>query len=155
MRISIIATAALLSVTSLAHADGKRPLATMVKLEPAKQKTLDATEIQGHMKPANDQIGRCYLDAVGDVRGAGHMEIKLSIHRTGSIESIDVATPKLSAKQTKQIDGCVRAIVKDMSFPARRATTVAIIPYFYQRTSAPGAGPQYSCWDPKGCPTKK
>jgi len=33
----------------------------------------------------------------------------------------------------------------------RKAQTIAVVPYFYQRTAAPNSGPQYSCWDPKGC----
>jgi hypothetical protein len=27
------------------------------------------------------------------------------------------------------------------------------VPFFYQHTAAPNAGPQLSCWDPKGCKT--
>ena len=153
MRIWIIVAAVVLA-SGTAHADAKRPLATLVKIDAPKSKSLEANEVQDLMKAANMDIGRCYLDAAGDVRGAGRLEIKLGIHRTGSVESIAVSTPKLAPKAAKQIDTCVRAIVKDMSFPARRAPTTAVIPYFYQRTAAPGAGPQHSCWNPKGCPTK-
>ena len=36
----------------------------------------------------------------------------------------------------------------------RKTFTTATIPYFFQRTAAPNAGPQLSCWDPKGCRTR-
>ena len=45
----------------------------------------------------------------------------------------------------------MKALVSELTFPARRSPTTAVIPYFYQHTAAPNAGPQLSCWDPKGC----
>ena len=148
MRFTILA---ILLVASVAHAESKRPLATLVKIDPPKARTLEASEVKDHVRPLDEQIGRCYLDAAGETRGAGHLEIKLSIHRTGTVEAVEVSTPKLPTRTAKQIDGCVKALVSELTFPARRSPTTAVIPYFYQRTAAPNAGPQLSCWDPKGC----
>jgi hypothetical protein len=146
-----IATAALVSV---AHADTKAPmLVKTAALEAPKPRSLEASEVQGFMKDLNAEIGRCYLDVAGDIKGAGHLELKLAIHRTGALDSVDIATPGLPAKLAKKVDSCVRALVTDMKFPARRTSTVAIVPFFYQHTAAPGSGPQYSCWNPKGCKT--
>lgn len=148
MRISIIVGALLL--TSVAHADGKRLLVKSAAPE-TENRALQASEIQHHMKQVNHEIGRCYLDASGDIRGAGQLEIKLAIHRTGLLDSVEVSTPKLPQAVAKKVDSCVRALVSDLTFPVRRVPTTAIIPYFYQRTAAPGSGPQLSCWNAKGC----
>jgi hypothetical protein len=48
----------------------------------------------------------------------------------------------------------VRHAVEAVTFPARRTYTTATVPYFFQRTAAPNAGPQESCWNERGCPGK-
>lgn len=136
MRITIVALYALLAVPAIASADSK---------------TLEATDVAAQMKPYGETINRCYLDVAGDVKGAGKLEITLSIQRTGKLESIDVATPGLPARLAKRIATCVKTAVEDTSFPARKARTTAIVPYFYQHTAAPNSGPQLSCWNPRGC----
>lgn len=103
------------------------------------------------MKVVDDDVSRCYLGAVGQQRGAGHLEIKLSIHRSGLLDRIEVAAPGLAPKVATKVGSCIKTAVKDLAFPASRTDTVAIVPYFYQRTAAPDSGPQYSCWNPKGC----
>lgn len=128
-----------LSATSIATADTK-PAANLAP-----------SEVEASVKPLVADIERCYLDSAGDTRGAGHLQIALAIHRTGLLDSIDVATPGLPAKLARKVDSCVRPLVEKLRFPARRNSTTAIVPYFFQRTDAPNAGPQLSCWNPKGC----
>jgi hypothetical protein len=130
------ALAALLLLSSIASADSNRPLG--------------ADEIRAQVKSLDEQVGRCYRDAVGDRAGAGTLDITLEIHRKGIVDRIVVATPGLPAKQAKRVDTCVRALFDGMQFPARRAGTTATLPYSYQRPVNPG--PQYSCWSAKGCP---
>jgi hypothetical protein len=145
-----------LLVSSVAAAENK-PLLKAVKTDISTSKDLPRdlapSEVRDRMKAVDTEIAACYLDTVGERRGAGQLEIKLSIHRTGLLDRIDVATPNLPAALAKKIEGCVKSAVKDLAFPARRAETVAVVPYFWQRTAAKH-GPQYSCWDPKGCRTK-
>jgi hypothetical protein len=57
----------------------------------------------------------------------------------------------LSAKPTQKLAACVRATLDDVQFPARRNETIAVVPYFFQKTVARNAGPQLSCWNAKGC----
>jgi hypothetical protein len=144
MRIAILAA---LLTTTAAQADNK----LAVKVQTPTPRTLEASEVKDHMKHLDDAIGHCYMAIAADVKGAGHLDITLSIHRTGSIEGVQVATPKLSTRMAKQIEACVRPLVADLTFPARRAPTTAVVPFFYQHTAAPGSGPQYSCWKPEGC----
>jgi hypothetical protein len=150
MRLTIVALYALLAVPAVASAESTLPshpdLATSIR-----SRTLEATEVATQMKPYGEDINKCYLDAARDVRGAGKLEITLSIHKTGKRVAVDVVTPGLPARLAKRIAGCVKSIVEGTSFPARKARTTAIVPYFYQHTAAPNSGPQLSCWNPKGC----
>lgn len=126
----------MLLVGSTAYADGR---------------TLEPQEVKERLKSIDAQIERCYLDTVGDRAGAGHLDITFDIHRTGIVDKITIATPNLPAKLSTKIDGCVRALVKDIGFPARKAGVIATVPYFYQKTAAKDAGPQESCWSAAGC----
>jgi hypothetical protein len=143
MRITIVALYALIAVPAIASAETPQPV----------RRTLEASEVTAQLKPYGEDINRCYLDAAADVKGAGKLEITLSIHRSGKLDAIDVATPGLPKKLATRIATCVKTVVEGTSFPARRAPTTAIVPYFYQHTAAPNAGPQLSCWNPKGCKT--
>jgi hypothetical protein len=108
-------------------------------------------EVREHLKGVDAAIGQCYLGAVGERAGAGKLEVVLSIHRKGLVDHIDVRAPGLPAKLVAKIDGCVRAALTGITFPARRIGTTAVVPYFWQKTAAADAGPQESCWDAKGC----
>lgn len=153
MRISTSLAYLVILLPAIAGADSKSAaLPRLAKPAPAPTaRTLEASEVTASIKPLNDDINHCYLAAAGDVKGAGHLEITLSIHRTGALDTIDVSTPGLPAKTAKQISSCVKTLVSDTSFPARRSSTIAVVPYFYLHTAAPSSGPQLSCWDPKGC----
>lgn len=119
-----------------------------------KPRALTAADVSTQLAPFADQIEHCYLDRTADVRGAGQLEIVLTVTRHGSVESLDVKTPGLAVKLAKQIDGCIRETIQGVAFPARKTFTTATVPFFFQRTAAPNAGPQPSCWDPKGCRTR-
>ncbi|MBL0217505.1 MAG: hypothetical protein IPQ07_26980 [Myxococcales bacterium] len=137
MRLAL-ATTLLFAATTAAAADPK-PL------------SLSAADVSGQLAPYAEQIEHCYLDRTPDVRGAGQLQLVLTVTRHGSLEALEIKTPGLAAKLAKQIDGCIRETIETVAFPARRTFTTATVPYFFQRTLAPNAGPQLSCWDPKGC----
>ena len=128
-------------------------LATTAAADP-KPRALTPADVTSQLAPFADQIEHCYLDRTAEIRGAGQLELVLSVTRHGSVESLDVKTPGLAAKLAKQIDGCIRETIATVAFPARKTFTTATIPYFFQRTAAPNSGPQLSCWDPKGCRTR-
>jgi hypothetical protein len=148
MRTSLIALA-LLSTTAVAHADARRSSAA----EPAAPQphALSVGDVKSEVKPHDDAIGKCYVDALGETRGAGHLDLVFTVSRHGIVQQLDIVTPGLAPKQAQQIEACVRPLLAAVKFPARRTHTTATVPYFYQRTAAPNAGPQLSCWDPKGC----
>ncbi len=112
---------------------------------------LSAQDVTSQLRPVADAIEHCYMDRTAEVRGAGHLELVLTVSRQGVVEHVDVNTPGLAAKIGKDIAGCIRTAVTSISFPARKVFTTATIPYFFQRTAAPGAGPQLSCRNPNGC----
>src|SRR5262249_8731041 len=134
MKVTIVALYALIAVPAIASADSR---------------TLEVGEVAAQMKPFGEAINKCYLDAAADVKGAGKLEITLSIHRTGKLDAIDVSTPGLPKPRATKIATCVKTLVEGTSFPARRASTTAVVPFFYLHTAAPNSGPQLSCWNPK------
>lgn len=153
MRIHTSLAVVALFLPAIALADAPRALPKLAKLQTPASKSLEASEVADQMRFYTTDINKCYLDTASQVRGAGKLEIKLAIHRTGKLDGIDVATPGLSARASKKIADCVKAIVTDTAFPERRAPTTAIVPFFYQHTSAPNSGPQLSCWNSRGCKT--
>jgi hypothetical protein len=110
--------------------------------------TGDVTEA---VAPHAADIERCYVEALGAARRGGRLDVMLTIARNGSVLSVDTAAPGLSAVAAHQMHSCIRGAVESLQFPVRRNDTTAIVPYYFQRTDAPDAGPQLSCWNPRGC----
>jgi hypothetical protein len=117
----------------------------------ATDRSLSQAEIDAKVKPVSAEIGKCYLDAAGPARG-GHLNVQLAIHRRGTLDAVTVQAPGLPAKLVRKLEACVRELVESLEFPARRSPTTAVLPYHFQRTAAPGAGPQPGCYSPRGCP---
>ncbi len=140
-----------LFVPALALAETPRALPELAKPKVAPSKSLDASDVAAQMRFYDTDINTCYSGVAADVRGTGQLEIKLSIHRTGQVDSIDISTVGVPARAAKKLTTCVRSVVEGTAFPARKAPTTAVVPYKWQRTLAPNAGPQLSCWDPRGC----
>jgi len=113
--------------------------------------SLAATEVAAEVRPYGPDIERCYLERLGDLRRAGRLDLTFVIGRDGYVVSLDAAAPGLPTRTVRQMASCIREAIDPIHFPARRADTTAIVPYFFQYTSAPGSGPQLSCWNPSGC----
>ena len=118
---------------------------------PATAGSLSQGDIDAQVKPVSAAISKCYVDAAASVRGGGELRVELAIHRRGKLDAVTVATPGLPAKVALRIESCVRGVVAPLEFPMRRTSTTAVIPFYFQRTDAPNAGPQLSCWNPRGC----
>jgi len=112
---------------------------------------LSAGEVAAEVRPYLPEIERCYLERLGDLRQAGHLDLTFVIGRDGTVVSIAAAAPGLPVRTVRRVESCIRDAVDALHFPARRNDTTAIVPYYFQRIDAPGAGPQPSCWNPKGC----
>lgn len=129
-------------------------LAAATAVADPKPPALSTADVTAQLAPLSDDIQRCYLDRAADIKGAGKLDLVLTVTRRGVLESLVIKTPGLPVKLAKQVDGCIRPLVEPLAFPARKTFTTATIPFFFQHTAAPGAGPQLSCWDAAGCPTK-
>lgn len=127
-------------------------VATRTAAADSKPRSLSVADIAAQLAPVSPEIERCFLDRASST--GGKLELTLTVTRKGAIESLEIKTPGLAAKTSKEIDGCVRPLVEPVSFPARKTFTTATIPYLFQKTNTPGAGPQESCWSAAGCPTK-
>lgn len=112
---------------------------------------LEAAEITAEVRPYGPAIERCYLARLGETRRAGKLDLKLLISRDGSVVSVTVTADGLSARAARKASACIREATAGLHFPLRRNDTTAVVPYYFQRTEAPGAGPQLSCWNPRGC----
>jgi len=118
---------------------------------PRKEPFLAVGDITALVTPHAPEIERCYLDHIGAALRPGHLDLTFVIARDGNVLSLAAAAPGIPAKVVHQIVTCIRETVGGLQFPARRNDTTAVVPYFFQRTLAPNAGPQLSCWNPKGC----
>lgn len=96
-------------------------------------------------------IEHCYVDALGAARRGGRLDLMFIIARDGHVVSLDSAAPGVPVVAAHQLHKCLRTAVEALQFPTRRNDTTAIVPYYFQRTEAPNAGPQLSCWNPRGC----
>ena len=97
------------------------------------------------------EIEHCYVDALGAARRGGRLDLMFIIARDGHVVSLDSAAPGVPVVAAHQLHKCLRTAVEALQFPARRNDTTAVVPYYFQRTEAPNAGPQLSCWNPRGC----
>ena len=58
---------------------------------------------------------------------------------------------ELAVDTARQVAACVRGVVAPLRFPTKKSFNTIVVPFYFQHTTAPGAGPQLSCWDARGC----
>ena len=85
-------------------------------------------------------------------KATGKVSVELIVHRDGKPFRVVVKTPGVASKR---LTACLTAIAQSWRFPARRGFTKSVVPFLFLRTHVAGAGPAYSCWKAKGCPSKK
>jgi len=128
------------------------------KLPPAdmEKKILTAADVVKYLTPYEAKIGACYQQhAIAHPKSTGDLKLELIVHRDGSIFRIHVMAAGLKGAEGKGLSDCITALSKDWSFPPRSGFTHVLIPFFYLKTDAKGAGPLESCWNPRGCPKKR
>ncbi|MBC7976760.1 MAG: hypothetical protein H7138_17435, partial [Myxococcales bacterium] len=108
-------------------------------------------DVLAQVAPHSAALERCYLTHVTGTRRAGHLDILLEIARDGRVLSVATAAGELSPRATQRVTACIRSIAQTLQFPERRNDTTVVLPYYFQKTEAPGAGPQPSCWNAQGC----
>jgi hypothetical protein len=154
-------TAAIRAVVGAPHATSLDPgtrtvpaddLLHATSLEPAhKEPALTASDVFALVAPHGPEIERCYMDAVGESRRGGRLDLRFVIARDGEVLALHAAASTLPARMLRNVETCIRSEVQAVRFPERRNDTTAVVPYVFQRTEAPNSGPQLSCWNPKGC----
>ena len=147
MRNSWLSIVVLLASAGVAQAEHR----SAAEKARATEQALSQADIDAQVGPVSAEISKCYVDATASLRGGGQLVVQLSIHRRGKLDAVTVSTPGLPAKVAQKVEACVRGLVEPLEFPARRTSTTAVVPFYFQRTDAPNAGPQLSCWNPRGC----
>ena len=151
MRALPTAVTLLVSATAFAD-DATEPGRTRDDVD---QSSLTADQIQHYAASYYPMIRACYFEHGRVARGAtGELALRLVVHRGGHIHDVAVDAPGVTGKQLRKLEACIRLQVLGWHFPVRRDFTTAILPYYFLYLDIPGAGPQYSCWNPRGCPAK-
>jgi hypothetical protein len=116
---------------------------------------LSAEQVQRYAAVYYPAIRACYLELGKPSPGAtGELAITIVIHRAGHVHDFALDAPGVRGKHLRKLEGCVRMQVIGWHFPVRRDFTTAVLPYRFMHLTPPGAGPQYSCWNPRGCPSR-
>lgn len=140
----VLLVAAAMVATTIARAEDTAP-----------PPTLTAAELQTYFAPHLPEIRRCYLANARDKGATGALRLELIVHSNGSMYRFGFAAPGVRARWLARLDACLRALATTWHLPERKGFTTAVVPFYFQRTSAPGAGPIESCWDARGCPPGK
>lgn len=147
LREILILTAATVAWTHDASADRTRSLGV--------ERSLTAADIEYYAAPYLPAIKACYVEHGRPAPGStGELALNLAIHRDGGITGVTIEAPGVRGRWLRELTRCVRTQVATWHFPVRRDPTTAILPYYFLHLNIRGAGPQPSCWNPRGCATK-
>lgn len=117
--------------------------------------TLSAKEVQKYFEEHIPQVRSCYLTNARGKAMDGTLRLELIIHPSGSIHRFGFVAPGVAKPWLGKLDACLRKLVPSWHLPDRKGYTSVVIPFMFHKTTAPGAGPIHSCWDPRGCPPGK
>ncbi len=125
---------------------------------PAKNKKsdgryLERKAVEKVVGPDVNNIAACYKRyAIKQRRATGALRVEVIVHKDGFVKKVSVYAPGVKGKR---LGRCVFKFAKRWLFPARKFYTRLAIPFFIHRKKVKGAGPVYSCWSAKGCPTHR
>ena len=119
------------------------------------ERGLTADQIEHYARGYYAGIRACYFELGRKSKTAtGELAINLVVHRNGNVYDVSVDAPGVRGRHLRKLENCVRLQVLGWHFPMRKDFTTAILPYYFMYLDIPGTGPQYSCWNPRGCPAK-
>jgi hypothetical protein len=154
MRTSL-ATVLILAATTTAIADPRSGPDRGRTRDDVDERGLTADQIQRYAQVYYPGIRACYAAHGRKARTAtGELAIKLIVHRNGNVFDVAIDAPGVRGVYLRRLSDCLRLQVTGWHFPVRRDFTTAILPYYFMQLNLPGTGPQYSCWNPKGCPVR-
>ena len=117
------------------------------------QRILSREEIEAAMAPHVPAIAACYKKHAGSgAEASGRLALEMLIRPEGTVQSLWVDAPHV---RSKKLSECIHALSSAWRFPKKPGFTNAVVPFYFQKTKAKGAGPLKSCWNAKGCPDKK
>lgn len=114
--------------------------------------TLSAKEVSKYFEPYLPEVRTCYLANARGKQVDGTLRIELLIHPSGKVFRFGFVARGVVKPWLPRLDACLRKLPSTWTFPVRGGFTSAVLPFLFQRTTAPGAGPIESCWDARGCP---
>jgi hypothetical protein len=118
------------------------------------QPTLSAKDLAKYFAPYVPAVKQCYADNGHGPRADGSLRLELVIHRDGSVFRFGFVAAGVRGAWLRRLDKCLRKLSESWHFPVRAGFTTAVLPFQFQRITAPGAGPIVHCPDPRGCPPK-
>jgi hypothetical protein len=145
----------LFSILTCSVAFAEAPATSSPSLD--EDRTLTATELSRYTAPYFPVINACYVKHARAVKAStGELSIRLVVHRDGHVRDVYVGAPGVRSNALRNLERCIRTDAQTWHFPVRRDFTTAILPFYFLRLDIPKAGPQYSCWNPRGCrPTSR
>jgi hypothetical protein len=114
---------------------------------------LSARDVQAHLAPHAADVRSCYVAYARGKAVEGTLRLELTVRPTGEVGKFRIEAPGVDPHWLGRLDTCLRKHVIGLRFPARSGFTAAVVPFRFQKTRAPGAGPIESCWDRRGCPS--
>lgn len=113
------------------------------KLRPiTSEQTLSALEVERYAMPYLPRVSQCYTKyAAPEKRATGQLGLYVVIARTGKVVFSEITAPGVPLLRKLRLERCLRRELNTWQFPVRAGFTNARLPYYFQRTPAPGAGP--------------
>lgn len=119
------------------------------------ERGLTREQVEHYTGAHQPEIRACYEEQSRGIAAAtGKLVLRATVLRNGSITELAVEAPGITGIRYQRLVQCIRDDVETWQLPVRRDDTQIVVPFLFQRVNAPGAGPQYSCWNPRGCPEK-
>jgi hypothetical protein len=115
---------------------------------------LTTAQVEHYANAYQPGIRACYAaQAEGVPAATGKLQLEAIVLRNGELIVVSVQAPGITGARLKALDTCIRAEVETWRFPVSPYDTSIQIPYWFHRVEVPGAGPAFSCWNPRGCRT--
>ena len=118
------------------------------------ERGLSAKTLAHYADAYRPQIRACYAEYAQGPRATGKVTLSGTILPGGFVIGLSIDAPGVTGVDRALLDQCIRKEVDGWHFPVRYDPTQFAIPYFFQKTATPH-GPQYSCWNPRGCFNKQ
>jgi len=121
---------------------------------PPEEAGLTIAQVEHYVNAYQPGIRACYAaQAEGVAAATGKLQLEATVLRNGELIIVSVQAPGITGARLKALDTCIRAEVDTWRFPVNPVDTSIVIPYWFHKLEMPGAGPHFSCWNPRGCRT--